>query len=135
MRCLIDASVALAWSMPEEEHELADRLFAVSDAEFAISHLWLFEVANAIAIRRRRSLLDEEQALAVRLLLKQLPVAPLTLDIDELMREVVDLSDRHNLTAYDASYLYLALRERLPLATLDSRLRAAAEAAGCELFA
>jgi len=38
------------------------------------------------------------------------------------------------LSAYDAVYLDLARRERLPLATLDEKLRAAAARAGVELL-
>jgi len=41
---------------------------------------------------------------------------------------IVDLAMKHDLTAYDAAYLDLALRERLPLATLDRKLAAAARA-------
>ena len=56
-------------------------------------------------------------------------------ETQELLEETGSLAVRHSLTAYDASYLYLALRERLPLATLDARLTTAAAAAGCEVFA
>ncbi|HSG46523.1 MAG TPA: type II toxin-antitoxin system VapC family toxin [Longimicrobiales bacterium] len=38
------------------------------------------------------------------------------------------------LSAYDASYLDLAMRYGIPLATLDQRLRAAAEAEGVERY-
>jgi predicted nucleic acid-binding protein len=38
----------------------------------------------------------------------------------------LQLAHRHRLTLYDAAYLELAQRRRLPLATLDSDLRAAA---------
>jgi predicted nucleic acid-binding protein len=38
------------------------------------------------------------------------------------------------LTAYDAAYFELALRRNLPLATLDDRMRAAAQRAGIELL-
>jgi predicted nucleic acid-binding protein len=43
------------------------------------------------------------------------------------------LATRHRLSTYDASYLELALRLGLPLATTDKRLRAAARAAGVAL--
>ena len=44
----------------------------------------------------------------------------------------VDLADLYNLTVYDAAYLELAQRRRLPLATLDAALARAAKAAGVE---
>ena len=40
----------------------------------------------------------------------------------------------YGLTAYDAAYLDLAMREDLPLATFDSRLRRAARKAGVTLL-
>jgi predicted nucleic acid-binding protein len=46
---------------------------------------------------------------------------------------VVALARTHNLTAYDASYLELAMREGIPLATLDDKLQAAAVTSGVPL--
>nr|WP_228020286.1 type II toxin-antitoxin system VapC family toxin [Sphaerospermopsis sp. LEGE 08334] len=43
------------------------------------------------------------------------------------------LARREGLAAYDAAYLELALRLNLPLATLDSRLAAAASGCGVSL--
>jgi predicted nucleic acid-binding protein len=40
----------------------------------------------------------------------------------------------HRLSAYDASYLELAMRRGLPLATLDDKVKAAANAVGVALF-
>jgi predicted nucleic acid-binding protein len=46
---------------------------------------------------------------------------------------LIALARKHRLTAYDASYLELAMRRRLPLATLDAALIAAAGAEGVPL--
>jgi predicted nucleic acid-binding protein len=40
----------------------------------------------------------------------------------------------HALSSYDASYLELALRRRVPLATLDGRLKDAAKTAGVPFY-
>ena len=50
-------------------------------------------------------------------------------------REVMALARIHGLTAYDASYLALAIREDCALASLDRRLNEAAAAQGVALFA
>lgn len=42
------------------------------------------------------------------------------------MKTVCELAEKHGLTTYDASYLELAIRLGLPLATLDSDLYNAA---------
>jgi predicted nucleic acid-binding protein len=52
-----------------------------------------------------------------------------------LMSVVLDLARRHSLSAYDAAYLDLALREKLLIATLDAKLRSASAAAGLAIFA
>ena len=134
MRCVLDASVTLAWSMPDEEHELAERLFADPDSQFVVPAHWPFEVANGLASRRRRNLLDDEAVAAVARILSDLPVTVLPLETSELLGPVIGRGIEHYLSVYDAAYLHLALREGVPLATLDTRLRAAATAAGCTLF-
>lgn len=45
------------------------------------------------------------------------------------------LARKHRLTAYDAAYLELAVRLAVPMATLDERLRDAAEAERVGLYA
>ena len=50
-----------------------------------------------------------------------------------LGQQILPLARAYRLTAYDAAYLELAIREGLPLATLDSDLRNAAAAAGVAL--
>jgi predicted nucleic acid-binding protein len=50
------------------------------------------------------------------------------------VRDVRQLAQTHQLTAYDAAYLESALRYNLPLATLDIELKQAARAAGVRLI-
>jgi predicted nucleic acid-binding protein len=62
-------------------------------------------------------------------------LAALDIEIDEesdaqVWSATVQLADRYRLTVYDAAYLELAQRSRLPLATLDVALATAAQAAG-----
>ena len=47
---------------------------------------------------------------------------------------VLRLARSHRLSVYDASYLELALREKLQLATLDGHLQSAATAEGIARF-
>ena len=49
------------------------------------------------------------------------------------LREILDLAREQELSSYDASYLELAIREGLPLATLDGRLKDAAARVGVPL--
>jgi predicted nucleic acid-binding protein len=69
--------------------------------------------------------------------LARLSAMPIAVDADcdsYVWRTTYLLADRFGLTAYDAVYLELAQRRRLPLATLDKALRAAANALGMTLL-
>jgi predicted nucleic acid-binding protein len=66
-------------------------------------------------------------------------IAPLPIDIDSetsapALDCVLPLARAYSLTAYDATYLDLAMREGLILATLDVELRKAARKAGVKVF-
>jgi predicted nucleic acid-binding protein len=92
--------------------------------------LWSVEVANALLVlERRRKLKRDERLEALEML------GALSADVDEeghrvAFTRVTELAEQHGLSAGDATYLELALRKRLPLATKDSTLRHAATKAG-----
>ena len=48
--------------------------------------------------------------------------------------DILNLARRYGLSSYDASYLELALRENLPLATLDEDLIKSAEKVGIKIY-
>jgi predicted nucleic acid-binding protein len=137
MAFVLDASIVAALAFPDEENELAiavgQRLL---EEDALVPPIWPFEVSNAIvnAVRQKRLTWDETGPIAesLKLLASGIVIAAPT--IDEALGGTLDLAHQHRLTAYDASYVYLARRERLPLATLDLRLRRAAVAAGVEVI-
>jgi predicted nucleic acid-binding protein len=127
MSIVIDASVALAWSFGDERTEkIVAVLDRVSETGAMVPALWRLEVANSLrsALRRGRitgQLRDET--------ISDLLVLGIECDTDTNMYawdETLRLADRHDLTPYDACYLELAQRMRLPLATLDHALHTAA---------
>lgn len=96
--------------------------------------LWRWEVANALQmnVRRGRHVADFRDAA-----LSNLAWFPIRVDVraePEAWLGALQLAERHGLTVYDAAYLEIALRRRLPLATLDRELRAAAAGGGVELL-
>lgn len=132
---VLDASVALAWVLPEAESERCEPLFRQASLEGAVAPiLWPIEVGNVLLLMARRNKIEaEEQTRAV----KRLSAVPIQLD-DAMARhgssEAVRLAQAHRLTLYDALYLELAKRLGLPLASLDRDLRAAAAAEGVPLL-
>ncbi len=99
-----------------------------------VPSLWWLEVANVLqmGVRRNRFPISERDG-------HLRDLAKFALRTDEGTTEnawtrTLALSDRHNLTVYDAAYLELALRRGLPLATLDRELRQAAAAENVTLL-
>lgn len=135
MPIVVDASVALAWVLPDENHAVAALALQAMRADVPISSaIWPLEVANGIvgAIRRGRlGPAQEEEAVAGLFALGvRIESTPL---VDALER-IRFLAKNYHLTTYDASYLHLAIRARVPLATIDTDLRKAASDAGVALI-
>ena len=88
-----------------------------------VTGLWHLEIANVVLVTERRKRIDRAERIRV---MSELADLPLTIDdrTSELAwTETMTLADRHDLTVYDASYLELCIRSRLPLATRDKALQ------------
>ena len=127
-----DASVAAAWLLPDEEALLADlALGRLMDEEAMVPNLFWHELRNLLLSAERRKRIDERHANESIARLRQLPIH-CPGEPDDI--HVMALARGHRLTAYDASYLALAIREDCPLATLDRWLSRAAGAEGVALL-
>jgi predicted nucleic acid-binding protein len=125
----MDASTTLAGVFDD-----AADAFAVRAGDYVAEHgaivpaLWRWEVQNTLLTAMRRGRISEDQLLAARSLLAALPFK--IDDASVLFGAELALARKHNLTAYDAAYLELALRADCKLATLDTALARAAEEYG-----
>ena len=100
----------------------------------AVPSIWRYEVANALLVAERRGRFGGEALPRIRASLLALPLVHDDLTAEDLLETVQPLARSHQLSAYDAAYLFVAARRGLPLATLDARLRAAAERVGVRPF-
>ena len=132
---VLDGSVALAWYFADEQDAYADAVgLALPGTAAVVPALWHWEIANTLVVGERRGRSTEAQATAF---LARLAGQPVVTDPDaagHAWAETIRLARAHNLSAYDAAYLELAVRLSLPLATLDARLKAAAKAAGVSVY-
>lgn len=135
MSIVLDASMTLAWLFEDEQ---TDQVLATINHVYmggaSVPPLWRYEVANGLqmAIRRQRITPDYRTRC-----LDKIDELPITIDPDgvsEIWSTTIKLADLHRLTVYDAAYLELAQRRRLPLATLDAALSKAARESGVDLF-
>ena len=111
---------------------MLDRL-AAGDS-LVVPALWPLEVANALTVLRRRRKLTPDEARAAIEIIRELPIV-----IDHeaaaiAFTRLVDLASRHELTIYDATYIELASRRRLALASNDVRMKRAAVRLGVSLW-
>ena len=126
MPFVIDASIAIAWALDDEEHPTAVRsLDRIRNDEARVPGLWWYEVRNSLVTNERRRRLTEGDTTGF---LQALSRLALTFDHDADDVQTLALARRHGLTIYDAVYLELAQRENIPLATLDGKLANAARA-------
>jgi predicted nucleic acid-binding protein len=132
----VDASVALAWGFPDEGNEYADVvLMGLERGTMLVPALFALEVANALVIGERRKRLRAADIRRFFALLEGISIVQDVQPLGGLMSSAVALAREHGLSAYDAAYLELAIREGTPLATLDGNLRTAVLKAGAEVYA
>ena len=135
MSFVLDASVALSWCF---EDEGGDYVMGVLDElrrrDAIVPEIWTLEVANGLLVAERRRRIDAAAAESFVHMLLALPIALDPGGRSTAFRELRPLAKRRNLSVYDAAYLELALRNRLPLATTDRALRKAAADEGVDAF-
>jgi len=124
---ILDASLALEWVCADASQDALSRRSLFDERVALVPHIWRFEVMNVITTWQRRG--DLNQAAAARTLqdLLLLPFAT----VDEGSPEaIVSLAQRQRLSAYDATYLHVAMITGEPLASLDTALVQAADDVG-----
>jgi predicted nucleic acid-binding protein len=138
---VLDASVALCWlfldGKPAERAYAQKVLAAMQQAETRalVPVTWGLEVSNVIAKAEAKGLVREVQSEAFLEMLEAVDIGADPATFSNALSDTLQIARRYRLSAYDASYLELAMREGLPLATLDEDLQKAARKAGVKRFA
>ncbi len=131
---VLDASITLAWALPDEASNYSDSILKqVASGKAWVPDLWPHEVANGLVMaQRRKRLTAAQRALFIEELLR-LPIEVMGATARAVLETQAALADRYALTAYDSAYLDLALRKGVPLATQDKALSDAAKRSGVGL--
>lgn len=134
-RFVLDCSVTVAWCF----HDHADAytwsvLARLPKAYAVVPAVWPVEIANALVVAERRKLIQKSDSAKFLAMLEgfQFSVDPET--GERAWGPILALARDQRLSAYDAAYLELALRRRLPLATRDEGLKRAASALAVDLL-
>jgi predicted nucleic acid-binding protein len=132
---VLDCSVALSWCFVDEHDAYAlDVLRSLSKAKAIVPAIWPSEVANGLLMGERRKRSTEADTTKWLSSLAALPIEVDVRGAPEFVAAVTPLARAHGLTSYDASYLEVAVRRNLPVATMESRLQAVAQTLGLKLY-
>ena len=138
MKVVLDASMALAWHLnrvdPSEATLAALALDAVRADGATVPALWFPEVANALLMAERRRIRTVQETVRFESDLASLKIAVDTISPQILQSRALSLGRSSVLTAYDATYLELALRTGFSLATFDRQLAEAFRKLGGQVF-
>ncbi len=132
---VLDCSVTMTWCFDDEATPYTDAVRdSLAEHQAVVPSLWCLEVANATIMGERRKRLDEARSQRFIVLIQALPIVIDHENSSRAFGDIMHLARAHQLSAYDAAYLGLAIRLGLPLACLDGKLKTAAAAVGVVLF-
>ena len=135
---VLDNSVAMRWLLAS--NKVSDQRYAESvlrslaNAEAVVPNLWHLEAANVLLSAANRKELEISAVERFTVQLENLPITVDTLTANQVFGHTMSLAKAYRLSSYDAAYLELALRENLPLATLDKHLLKAARRSDIEIY-
>ena len=133
MAFVLDASVAITWAMSDENAPLAEVALQRIEVDTAVvPAIWWYEIRNILMVNERRNRISKED---VDRFLADLGEFDIEVRPPEHSQAAIQLARKCNLSFYDAAHLALAVAERLPLATLDRALVAAAQSVDVSLLA
>jgi len=129
---VIDASVLATWFLEDEVDPRVEFIVeSLARLGACAPSLFVFEIRNALLVNERRRRVTAAQSAEF---VRELSRTRIRLEAPSHDLDLLALARERDLTVYDAAYLELAIREGLPLATLDRALEKAAFAEGVALF-
>lgn len=136
MAFVLDTSVVMAWCFEDEASVYAESVLdSLRNTEAFVPSIWPLEVANVLLVGIRRRRVDETKAQQFLANLTSLPIHVDSVSLPRSTGAILQLARTQDISAYDASYVDLAMRRGLELATRDVRMREAATRLGVPLLA
>jgi len=131
---VIDNSVVMAWCFQDQTSKYTEAVLEKLEASEAYAPaIWTLEVGNVLLMAERKNLLSKADVIRFLSLVQGLPIVVEQESPDRMLTEIPALAREHSLSTYDASYLDLAMRLGVPLATQDRALTMAAKKCGVYL--
>ena len=138
MDFVLDNSVAMRWLLitPNKmDQAYADSILkSLADHDALVPNLWHLEAANVLLGAEKREEIGIGETERFIAQLEYLPIHTDILTSSQVFTRTITLARAYGLSSYDSAYLELAIRNNLPLATLDKSLRKAAKKADIPLY-
>ena len=136
MDFVIDNSIVMSWCFKDEIDRYADIILESMDGHTAVvPSIWPLEVANVLLVAERKKRLTEADSSRFLALLADLPILVEQESPERMVKEIFALARNVKFSSYDASYLDLAIRKGLPIASLDKDLIRAAKKIKLPIYA
>ncbi len=135
---VLDNSVAMRWlleSIKEEDQRYAENVLkSFSNIDALVPNLWHLEATNVLLGAEKRAEITVGEIEGFIIQLENLPIQVDPLTAYQSFSKTIALGRAYNLSSYDAAYLELAIRESIPLSTLDKNLVNASKKSGVEIY-
>ncbi|MHB9106121.1 MAG: type II toxin-antitoxin system VapC family toxin [Armatimonadota bacterium] len=126
LRFVLDASLTLAWCFEDEKSKMTERVLdALLDGEAIVPAIWKLEILNVLLCSERRGRLTRAESEQFLTTLDILSIVVDDAAAPGSTERILSLGRDYQLASYDAAYLELAIREGLPIATIDTGMRRA----------
>ncbi|MGH7869092.1 MAG: type II toxin-antitoxin system VapC family toxin [Candidatus Dormibacteraceae bacterium] len=134
MSFVLDASVTLSWLFEDEQTAYTESILDyLYNSSAVVPTIWPLEIGNSMVVGERRGRVSIARGEQFLRQLGDLPISVESVDLNRLFSSLLNIAREHQLSVYDASYLELALRDGIPLASKDTRLCRGAQALGVPL--
>lgn len=126
----------MAWLFEDEKKPYTEGILKqlTHQTKAIVPPLWCIEVNNVLLVAERRSRVTVAETQHFWDVLHQLPITTQNQQGYYEVNSVLNLARQYQLSAYDATYLDLAIKLNLPLASLDKALLKAAHDAGVIIY-
>jgi predicted nucleic acid-binding protein len=132
---VVDNSVVMSWCFEDQTNAYTEAVLdALKTREAFVPSIWPLEAGNVLLVAERKSILSKADVVRYLSLIEGLPINVEQESPERMLTEILSLAREYRLSTYDASYLDLAMRLGLPIATQDKELRAAAKKCGVRGF-
>jgi predicted nucleic acid-binding protein len=136
MNFVLDNSIVMRWFF--NDGSIKDRQYSEEILNLIVSGshtpitpgIWPLEIANVISRAESMGQIAETRSAHFLEIIREMKIATESIDQDIAFGSVLHLARVYQLSSYDASYLELAMRYSIPLASLDKELIGAMKKVG-----